>query len=83
MIAVPESFNRGYYGQIYFGVKLKVKYGDQMVNQHVTHRSHYLVIFTIPWTEGEISAGIISDALVWTIRIFKTERKKEMLENVF
>lgn len=41
-----------------------------MVNQLVTHRGHYPVIFTVPWTEGEISAGIISDALGQTIRIF-------------
>lgn len=41
-----------------------------MVNQLVTHKSHYPVIFTVPWTEGEISAGIISDALGRTIRIF-------------
>lgn len=70
MIAVPETFNRGYYGKIYFGLKLKVKCGDHMINQLATCRSHYPVIFTVPWTEGEISTEIITDALVWTMRIF-------------
>lgn len=69
MIAVPETFNRGYFGQIHFGVKGNVKCGDHMVNQVATCRSHYPVIFTVPWTEGEISTGILTGALVWTIKI--------------
>lgn len=70
MITAPETFGRRYYEQINFRVKQKVKYGDHMVNQPASCRSHYPVIFTVPWTEGEMSTRRITDALVWKIRIF-------------